>query len=144
MIDIVALEDEILARLRAEVLEFAFGDTSENLDEELMASCNKPAVFTHVKEPSAAELAAGIKGQKIELEATIGILTQSLSSRSAASKGDNGTRKLKQKTKKALHWWKPAAALEKMKYRGEDDPLRQGALAMRQLRFSLSIHEQYT
>jgi hypothetical protein len=143
MFDRDAATTEILARLQTQVPEIVYRDTAEALDEELFRTCNTPAAFALIRIPSAQELVPGVQKQKQELEIVIGIIQTSVASRSGALKGSKGVVTIAGKVMKALHWWQPTWALEKLKFRGEEPPLRQGSRMGLEQKYSASIQETF-
>jgi hypothetical protein len=145
MFDRDAATTEILARLASQVPEIVYRDTAENLDEEILRTCNTPATFVLIRIPSGLELVPGVKKQKQELEIVVGIVQQSVAQgRSGALKGAKSLQTLGGKVMRALHWWQPTWALEKVKFRGEEPPIRQGTRMGLEQKYSASIQETFS
>ncbi len=144
MVDLEAGNSEIRTRVRAQVPEFVYDDTAENFDEGVFRTCNAPAFFLMIVPVAAQLLKPGLRDQKIELDIIAAIVVQNLASRSAALKGSKGLTQLAQKSMKALHWWKPSFVLEKVRFRGADEPVREGSRMGQQLHFYASIYETYS
>jgi hypothetical protein len=142
--DLEAMNAEIRARARDLVAELRHDDAADNMPDTLTRVAVTPAIFVLVRRVDARELTPGSKGQKVDLEVLVGVVTQSLAGASAAMQGAKGSESISAAVIAALHWWKPSGALEKLKYRGEaGDPMREGSRLGVQHRFTASMHETY-
>lgn len=144
MADLEAMNAEIRARGRAQVAAIAHDDVADDMPDSLAKVATAPAMFVLIRRVDARELTPGSKAQKVDLEVLVGIVTQSLASASSAMKGAKGSEAISAALIRALHWWKPSGALERLKYRGEaGDPLREGSRLGVQHKFTTSVHDTY-
>jgi len=144
MIDRAAAVLDIRQHLREQVAELVYDDAAANLTEVLFRTCNAPAIFVLIRYTDATELVPGLRTQKIELEIVAGLVTQSVASPSGAIKGPKGVDVVGPKVIKALHWWKPSWALEKVKFRGEEPGVTEAGRLGTEFKFATSIHETFS
>jgi len=146
VIDRAAAVLEVRQRLRAQVTELAFDDSAANLNESVVQTCAKPAVFVHLRWLEAAEMVPGMRTQEIVVEVLVGLVTQSVGAGgAAATKGARGSDVLLPKIHKAIHWWKPSWARTLCKFRGEvDEPVVVGSVLLSPIKFETKVQETYT
>lgn len=144
MIDTSILNAEIRAHARAQVEELNYDDIADALPEQLRAVATVPGLFVMIRRVSAVELSPGIKAQNVELEVSVGIVVASLAGANAALKGSQSLDAIAGKVQKALHWFQPpSTAQRRLKFRGEDEPVKDGSRFAVQQRYAITVHESY-
>jgi hypothetical protein len=142
--DQAAANREVRERLRTDVPELRHDDTAAVLTEKFLSSFRStPAVFVLIRFYEARESVPGSKRQRVDLEVIVGLVTQSVGDASGAMKGATGSDAIAPKIRRSLHWWKPDWALERLKFRGESDPIVSGSLLLNQYKFATAVMDTY-
>jgi hypothetical protein len=145
MMDRSAANAVVRDRLRAEVSEAADVDAAYAIDEAAIAGLVAlPALLVLIRYPDADEEVPGIATQNVDVEVTIGIVTQSSAETRAARAAEDDL--LKQKATKAMHYWLPPAPWtkgRKFRFRGEEHPIVVASRQCSALKFVIKIQETY-
>jgi hypothetical protein len=145
VIDLEALDAEIRARLRAEIPELRDDAPAPGgVTEEMVRSINAPGVYTLVADRNAKEKVPGMPAQDIAIEIRVGLITDNARTLSAPLVGPEGQYQLRQRVKKALHFWSPTSTKRRLKFESYVLAGRVGSRSCGDSTFISSIYENYS